>query len=90
MKLDELTHKLIAMSTDYRGDMEELGKLKAGRAVKWLEIRAISKTDKEADIRYSATGEGQREMVLSYKCKAVEREMSALKSHIRTLENLGA
>lgn len=81
-----LAEKRVLLAAEYSTASEELGKLKAGRAVAWLVERSKSNTDKEADRRYEATQEGQREAILTYKCKGLEKEISAINSLLRVLD----
>ena len=88
-KPHELSERNLFLAREYRHASMELGRLKRDRAVKWLEIRKECKTDKEADNRWAATTEGQRELELTYLCKGYEKEMSAVKAHLRTLDVFG-
>ncbi len=82
-----LAEKRVQLSAEYARDSERLGELKAYRAVRWLLVRKDCKTDKEADRTWEASSEGQEEMKLQYKTKGMEKEISAINSLLRVLDN---
>lgn len=81
-----LAERRVELSAEYSSASEMIGKLKAQKAVQWLQARAISKTDKEATMRLEASPEGQQELILVYKCKGLEKEISAINSMLRVLD----
>lgn len=48
----------------------------------WSSIRAKHKSDKQADLEWSATEDGKNELGLGMRLKRIEKSMSALKSII--------
>ena len=82
-----LSEKLIALSEEASRATRELGTLRKDKAVRWLEERKLSTTDKEATMRLDASKDGQREIELSYIEKALNRDISAIRAHLRVLEN---
>lgn len=85
----QLSERNVTLAQNYSRASREIGVLKKDRAVKWLELRKGAKTDKEADNLWGATKEGQRELELSYYLKGLEKEMSAIKAHLRVLDVFG-
>lgn len=86
MNPHQLAERRVALSAEYSAASEELGKLKANRAIQWLLIRKECKTDKEADNTWAASEQGQREIILSFKCKGLEKEISGISSFLRVLD----
>lgn len=84
-----LSARLLALAQEYSTGSRELGILRKNRAMAWLEARKEAKTDKEATMRLEATTEGQRETELSYLLKGLEKELGAIKSHLRVLDIFG-
>jgi len=87
MNPHDLAERRVLLSAEFSRCSEKLGRIKAGRAIKWLELRSISKTDKEADRRWEASEEGQEEAILTYKCKGLEKEISSISTMLRVLDN---
>ena len=85
----QLSEKGLALAAEYRRATEELAGLKKAHGVRWLEIRKNTKTDKEADMHMSATPVGQREIELMYLLKGIEKEIGAVKSHLRVMDVFG-
>jgi hypothetical protein len=85
----DLSARNVRLAEEYRLYATELGKLKRSHGVRWLEMRKECNTDKETDMRFSATEEGQRETQLTYLLKGLEKEMSAIKAHLRVLDVFG-
>lgn len=83
----QAAERRISLSAEFNAASEELGRLKAQKAVKWLDARSKAKTDKEADRMLEATEDGQREIVLVYKCKGLEKEISSLNTYLRLLDS---
>lgn len=83
----ELSEKLLKLSEEASRATVQLGELRKNKAVRWLEFRKDSKTDKEATMRLEASVEGQKEIELSYIEKGLNREIGSIKTHLRVLEN---
>lgn len=82
----ELAEKRVLLSATYSSASERLGILKAQRAIQWLEARKTAKTDKETDMILEASPEGQETTKLTYLCKGLEKEISAISSYLRVLD----
>lgn len=85
----ELSERAVILSGSYSRAAIQVGRLKKQRAVKWLEVRKNASTDKEADNLWGASEEGQQEIELTYLMKGLEKEISAIKSHLRVLDTFG-
>lgn len=79
--------RLLALTQEFSKDSEELGRLRAQKAISWLTLRKTAKTDKECDRALEATPDGQREIMLTFKCRGMEKEISALKVQLRLLDS---
>lgn len=88
-KPHEMSERLVRIAHLYSTYSAELANLKKDHAVRWLTLRKEAKTDKETDMLFAATKEGQRETELTYLLKGFEKEMSALKTHLRVLDVFG-
>lgn len=71
------------LTQEFSKDSEELGKLRAQKAIKWLELRKTAKTDRECDRMWDASEPGQQEIILSFKLKGMEKEVGALRAQLR-------
>lgn len=88
-KPHEMSERLVKIANLYSTYSEEIALLKKGHAIRWLTLRKEAKTDKETDMLFAATPEGQRETELTFLLKGLEKEMSALKTHLRVLDVFG-
>lgn len=84
-----ISQRNLELARQYSVAAQELGQLKKNAGVRWLLFKKTVKTNKEADILYSASTEGQREIELTYYLKGVEKELSAGRSHLRVLDIFG-
>lgn len=84
-----ISQRNLELARQYSVAAQELGQLKKNAGVRWLLFKKTVKTNKEADILYSASTEGQREIELTYLCKGLEKELSAGRSHLRVLDIFG-
>lgn len=85
----EISARLTDMAGQYRLYANEYAKLQGSHAVRWLEIRKTTDTNRAADMYLAATPEGQREAELKYLMRGLEKEMSALRAHLRVLDVFG-
>lgn len=84
-----ISRKSLHLSEVYGKATREIADLKKNHGERWLLLRKDAKTDKECDRMFDSTPEGKREIELSYLMKGLEREMSALKAHLRVLDLFG-
>ena len=82
---EELSLKRLMLSRDYSQSMKELGEIKQRKAVAVLSLLPNCKSQKEAELRYSVTEDGQREIYLTYYTKGIIEEMRATKTQIEIL-----
>jgi hypothetical protein len=73
------------LSAEYARCSEQLADILELKTKKWLEIRQDVKSDTSADRRWDATEEGIHEMRLKLKMKAMEKEMSSIKTFLDVL-----
>lgn len=73
-------------SAEYAHFSEQLGDILETKANLWVGIREETKSDKQADKAWDATPDGIQEMRLRLRLKALEKEMSAISSHLRVLD----
>ena len=85
MTHEELSHKRMLLGSDYGKSMKELGEIKQKRAIAILTLLPECKSQKEAELRFSVTEDGQREIYLTYFTKGIIEEMRALKTQIEIL-----
>lgn len=85
----KISERNLELARQYSLAAQELGQLKKNAGVRWLLFRKDAKTDKEANMLYSASVDGQRETELSYLLKGLEKELSAGRSHLRVLDIFG-
>ncbi len=83
----ELAEERYQLSVEYGRISDRLAELSQGRAVKWLKMRQVASSAREADLLWEATPEGQEELVLRYKAKGIEKRISGLSTLLRVLEN---
>lgn len=88
-KPHEISERLVKIASLYSTYSAEISVLKRDHAGRWLTLRKEAKTNKEADMLFASTQEGQREIELSYLLKGFEKEMSALRTHLRVLDVFG-
>lgn len=86
----EISERNRELAFEYRNYANEFAKLKSEKAVVWLAIRKDAKTNKEADMLYDATPDGQRLIRVKYIMDGLSRQMSAEKAHLRVLDVMGA
>lgn len=82
----ELAEERLKLSADYFKMSEALGGLLTKKTVKWSELRANTKSDKQADMQWDATDEGREEMRLRLMLKATEKQMSAIKTMLEVMQ----
>lgn len=83
----ELSEKLMQLSHDYSMYSGDFAKLVIKQAEFFNTNRPNYKSDNATQKAFDVTKEGVTMAVLKMKLKAVEKEMSALKTHLRLLEN---
>ena len=74
------------MSADYARLSEQLGDILEVKAKAWEAIRLGCTSDKQADKKWDGSEHGIKEMRLRLKLKSLEKEMSAISSHLRVLD----
>ena len=72
-------------SNSYNEKINELSVIKRAKALKIIEMIAKHKTVSKAELYYSATDEGQKEIELSMTCKGLEKIISSLNTELRMI-----
>ena len=83
----ELSLKLLKLSNDYSKYSGEFAKLIKIQADYFNAHREEYKSDNATQKAFDSTNEGVTIVVVKLKLKALEKEMSAIKHHLRLLEN---
>jgi 2-keto-3-deoxy-6-phosphogluconate aldolase len=83
----EYTHEQLAvkrrqLALEYKEKMKELAEIKKTKAIKIIELLPEHNTINKAELYYSATEDGQKEIEITYYCKGLLETMRALKSEI--------
>jgi len=83
----ELSNKLLTLSAEYGKYSGEYAQHIKMQADYFNTHREEYKSDNATQKAFDATPEGVRMVILKLKLKALEKEMSAIKTHLRLLEN---
>lgn len=83
----ELSEKLLSKSEEYSRYSGEYASHIKLQALYFNTFRSEHKSDNATQKAFDATEDGVRMTILKLKLKALEKEMSALRTHLRLLEN---
>ena len=83
----ELTTILMQKSAEFGHLSDELADILEIKASKWIELRESQKSDTATERTWQATPEGLRETRIKIALKKLEKQMSAIKTHLRTLSD---
>lgn len=83
----QLSEKLLTLSHEYGKYSGEWAKLAIKQAEFFNANRANHKSDNATQKAFDVTNDGVAIIVVKQKLKAMEKEMSAIKTHLRLLEN---
>ncbi len=86
MNPHELAERRLTLSAEYARLSEKMGFILSERPLEWLQLRKTAKSDKEADRQYEASPAGKEEVVLRYKLKGMEKEISGIKTYLEVLQ----
>ncbi len=70
----------------YARDSELMSGIEKRRGAAWQRLRKESKTDKETEMKYDESEDGQNRIELRYEMKAVEKMISSLRDRLRRME----
>lgn len=73
---------LLEMAENYEKSGNELAQIKVEKSTALLMLMTTEKSCKAAEMAWSATPQGQREIILTYLLKGLEKRMSALRVKI--------
>ena len=83
----QLTETLMRQSAEFGHLSDELADILDTKAVKWVELRKEHKSDTATERAWQATPEGMRETRVKLSLKKLEKQMSAIKTHLKTLSD---
>jgi hypothetical protein len=83
----ELAESQYTMSQEYSKLSAELGGLRKNKSIAWLELRKNCDTDKQAEMLWESSEEGQRATQIPFILKGLEKEMSSAKALLKTLSD---
>lgn len=72
-------------TNEFNEKIKELIEIKKKKPFKIIELMAEHKTVSKAELYYSATDEGQKEIELSMTCKGLEKIISSLNTELRMI-----
>ena len=78
----ELAEKRRKLAQEYKAKMTELAEIKKGKALKIIELLGEHKTISKAELYFSATEAGQKEIEIEYYCKGILELMRAVKTEV--------
>lgn len=82
----QLSERLLQESAQFSKLSDELATILESKPALWMELRRDTQSDTSAERAWSATPNGAKETTLKLKLKALEKSMSAVKTHLRILE----
>lgn len=80
-----IAEERLTLAGEYSRKSEELGNILEVKAAIWNELRKDFKSDTACDRAYDATPRGIEEMKLRLRLKAIEKELSAMRSYLDVL-----
>jgi hypothetical protein len=78
----ELATKRRELAQEYNRDMKELAELKKDKAFELIKLMVEHKTKAKAEVYYDATENGQKEIMLTYKCRGLLELIRSMKQEI--------
>lgn len=78
----ELAEKRRKLAQEYKAKMTELAEIRKGKALKIIELLAEHKTISKAELYFSATDEGQKEIEIELYCKGLLELMRSIKTEV--------
>lgn len=70
------------LAVDYNNKMKELAEIKKNKAFKIIELIATHKTINKAELYFSVTDDGQKEIELEMTCRGLLELMRAVKTEV--------
>lgn len=81
-----IAEEKLAISAEYEHLSERLALIDMERPSIWMTLKKDSKSDKEADMKWSMTNLGQEEIKIRARLKSIDKRTSAISSMLRILE----
>lgn len=85
MNPHEIAEERVRLANRYSELTTELQIILSSKAMRWTEIRAGVKSDAQADRLWDATPEGQKENQIRLSLKAIDKQLSALRTMLEVL-----
>ena len=86
MEPQELATKRRKLAQEYNEKCKELAELKKKKALEVINLLAEHKTINKAELYFSATEDGQREIELTMYCKGLLELMRAVKTEVDIMQ----
>ena len=86
MEPQELATKRRKLAQEYNEKCKELAELKKKKALEVIRLLAEHKTINKAELYFSATEDGQREIELTMYCKGLLELMRAVKTEVDIMQ----
>lgn len=83
----ELAIKRRKLAQEFNQDKKEIGAILGRKAFDIIELKKVSKTWKEAESLWAVTEDGQRFLMLDYKCKGLIELIRSMKTEIDIKNN---
>lgn len=81
-----MSEVLVAQAHEYGNLSDQLAEVLKAKPLLWMKYREDTASDTAAERKWSSTEQGIAETVLKLKLKSLEKQMSALKTRLHTLE----
>lgn len=82
----QLAEERVEMAGEYARLSEKLGEILSLKPQEWLLLRENCKSDTSAEKKWAMTEMGVEETLIRLKLKALEKNMSAVKSYLEVLQ----
>lgn len=82
----QLAEEKLTLSGEYERLSELLSHIDIQKPQEWIRLKSESKSDKEATMKWEMTEQGQNEITIRSRLKAIEKKISGISSMLRVLE----
>jgi|SRR6185437_6394426 len=83
----KLSEHRLWLSAHYSYLAQKMEEVLIHKPTKWMDIRKHAQSDKQADMEWEQTEEGQIEFKCKWQMKATDKLLSGINSRLRTMEN---
>jgi len=78
----QLAEKRRKLAQEYKSKMTELAEIRKGKALKIIELIGEHKTVSKAELYFSATDDGQKEIEIELYCRGLLELMRSIKTEV--------